>query len=287
MANKDKAKAEANNLGVTRCRDSVFAWGKRTYIMGVINLSPDSFSGDGCRSIDEALQQAVRFAGEGADIIDVGGESTRPDSAPVPLEEELKRVIPFIKELVRSVSIPVSIDTYKYEVAVQALDAGVSMVNDISGLKMQPSMLRLVAERQAPVVLTSNERGQPSRDITETVIRSLQALIRLALDAGVSRQNLVIDPGIGFGKTQDQNLEILRKLADLKTLRRPILIGTSRKSFIRNVLGADAEALLLGTAATVATGIANGADMVRVHDVAAMSLVCRMCDAVIRGRDKL
>ncbi|MCX6001293.1 MAG: dihydropteroate synthase [Chloroflexi bacterium] len=279
-------KAEANSLGVTRCRDSIFAWGKRTYIMGVINLSPDSFSGDGCRSIDEALQQAVRFAGEGADIIDVGGESTRPDAAPVPLEEELKRVIPFIKELVRSVSIPVSIDTYKYEVAVQALDAGVGMVNDISGLKMQPSMLRLVAERQAPVVLTSNERGQPSRDITKTVISSLQALIRLALDAGVSRQNLVIDPGIGFGKTQDQNLEILRKLADLKTLGRPILIGTSRKSFIRNVLGTDAEALLLGTAATVAIGIGNGADMVRVHDVAAMSLVCRMCDAVIRGRDE-
>ena len=275
-----------NALGVTRCRDSIFAWGKRTYIMGVINLSPDSFSGDGCRSIDEALQQAVRFAGEGADIIDVGGESTRPDAAPVPVEEELKRVIPFIKELVRSVSIPVSIDTYKYEVAVQALDAGVSMINDISGLKMQPSMLRLIAERQAPVVLTSNERGQPSPDITKTVISSLQGLIRLAIDAGVSRQNLVIDPGIGFGKTQDQNLEILRKLADLKTLRRPILIGTSRKSFIRNVLGADAEALLLGTAATVAIGISNGADMVRVHDVAAMSLICRMCDAVIRGRDK-
>lgn len=275
-----------NVLGITRCRDSIFAWGKRTYIMGVINLSPDSFSGDGCRSIDEALQQAVRFAGEGADIIDVGGESTRPDAAPVPVEEELKRVIPFIKELVRSVSIPVSIDTYKYEVAVQALDAGVSMVNDISGLKMQPSMLGLVAERQVPVVLTSNERGQPSRDITKTVISSLQSLIRSALDAGVSRQNLVIDPGIGFGKTQDQNLEILRKLADLKTLGRPILIGTSRKSFIRNVLGEDSEALLQGTAATLAIGIRNGADMARVHDVRKMSHVCRMSDAIIRAWDE-
>ena len=271
--------------GITPCRDSIFAWGKRTYIMGIINLSPDSFSGDGCRSIDEALQQAVRFAGEGADIIDVGGESTRPNASPVPGEEEVKRVIPFIKELVRSVSIPVSIDTYKYEVAMQALDAGANMVNDISGLKMQSSMIRLVAERQVPVVLTSNERGHSSANITETVISSLQGLIRLALDAGISRQNLIIDPGIGFGKTQGQNLEIMRKLADLKTLGRPILIGTSRKSFIRNVLGADVEALLQGTAATVAIGIRNGADMVRVHDVRAMSLVCRMSDAIIRGRD--
>ena len=271
--------------GVTRCGNSIFTWGRRTYIMGIINLSPDSFSGDGCTSIDQALRQAQRFAGEGADIIDVGGESTRPDAKPVETEEELQRVIPFIKELVKAVNIPVSIDTSKYEVARQALDAGAGMVNDISGLNMQPSMIRLVAESQVPLVLTSNERGHSSPDIMGTVISSLQRLIELAMDAGVSRQNLVIDPGIGFGKTGAQNLEIMRRLADFKVLGRPILIGTSRKSFIRNVLGTDSEALLQGTAATLAIGICNGADMVRVHDVREMSLVCSMSDAIIRGRD--
>jgi len=271
--------------GVTRCGDSLFRWGKRTYIMGIVNLSPDSFSGDGCKSLDQALQQAQRFAEEGADIIDVGGESTRPDACPVAEEEEIKRVIPFIKQLVKSVNVPVSIDTSKYEVARQALDAGAVMVNDISGLNMQPAIIRLVARRQAPLILTSNERGRSCPDIMETVISSLRKLMALALDAGVGRHNLVIDPGIGFGKTGAQNLEIMRRLADLKALKRPILIGTSRKSFIRNVLGTDSEALLLGTAATLAIGICNGADMVRVHDVREMSLVCRMSDAIIRGRE--
>ena len=150
---------------------------------------------------------------------------------------------------------------------------------------MQPSLIRLVAERQAPLVLTSNERGRSCPDIMPAVINSLQSLIGMALDAGIGRHNLVIDPGIGFGKTGAQNLEIMRKLAELKALNRPILIGTSRKSFIRNVLGTDSEALLQGTAATLAIGIRNGADMVRVHDVGKMSPVCRMSDAIIRGGD--
>ncbi len=274
-----------NNLGVTRIGESIFTWGARTYVMGIINLSPDSFSGDGCRTVDQALRQARRFAAEGADIIDVGGESTRPDAGPVAADEEIKRVAPFIRELVKTINIPVSIDTSKYEVAVQALDAGAAMVNDISGLNMQPSLIRLVAERQAPLVLTSNERGRSCPDIMPAVINSLQRLISMALDAGIGRHNLVIDPGIGFGKTGAQNLEIMRKLAGLKTLNRPILIGTSRKSFIRNVLGTDSEALLQGTAATLAIGIRNGADIVRVHDVGKMSLVCRMSDAIIRGGD--
>ena len=283
MANQNDL--AGNGLGVTRIGDSVFTWGKRTYIMGIVNLSPDSFSGDGCKSMEQALQQARRFAGEGADIIDVGGESTRPAAGPVAEEEEIKRVIPFIKEFVKSAGIPVSIDTSKYEVARQALDAGAVMVNDISGLNMQPAIIRLVAERQVPLILTSNERGRSCPDIMGTITNSLQTLIRLALDAGVGRHNLIVDPGIGFGKTGGQNLEIMRRLADLKALKRPILIGTSRKSFIRNVLGPDSEALLQGTAATLAIGICNGADMVRVHDVREMSLVCRMSDAIIRGRE--
>jgi dihydropteroate synthase len=284
MANeKDIA---GNNLGVTRIGDSIFTWGARTYIMGIINLSPDSFSGDGCMTVDQALRQARRFAAEGADIIDVGGESTRPDAGPVAANEEIKRVVPFIGELVKTIDIPVSIDTSKYDVAEQALDAGAAMVNDISGLNMQPSILNLVSERQVPLVLTSNERGQSCPDIMPAVIHSLQKLIGMALDAGIGRHNIVIDPGIGFGKTGSQNLEIMRKLAELKALNRPILIGTSRKSFIRNVLDTDSEALLQGTAATLATGICNGADMVRVHDVGKMSLVCRMSDAIIRGGDE-
>jgi dihydropteroate synthase len=274
-----------NTPGITRIGDSVFAWGRRTYVMGIINLSPDSFSGDGCKSIDQALQQAQRFAAEGADIIDVGGESTRPGAAPVAEEEELKRVIPFIRELVSSLKVPVSIDTSKYDVARQALAAGASMVNDISGLNMQPAILSLVAERQVPLVLTSNERGRACPDIMATVMRSLQALISTAVDAGIGRHNLIVDPGIGFGKTGDQNLEIMRRLADLKALGRPILIGTSRKSFIRNVLGTDSGALLQGTAATLAIGICHGADLVRVHDVGEMTLVCRMSDAILRDRD--
>lgn len=284
MVNQDDI--AGNGLGVTRIGDSLFTWGRRTYIMGIVNLSPDSFSGDGCKSLDEALRQAQRFAAEGADIIDVGGESTRPDAAPVAEQEEIERVIPFIEKLVKSVGIPVSIDTAKCGVARRALDAGASMVNDISGLNMQPSIMKLAAEARAPLILTSNERGRSCSDIMGTVISSLRTLVRLALEAGVGRHNLIIDPGIGFGKTGDQNLEIMRRLADLKTLGRPILIGTSRKSFIRNILGKDSEALLQGTAATLAIGIGNGADMVRVHDVRVMSLVCRMSDAVIRGRDE-
>ena len=275
----------ANSLGETRCRGSVFIWGRRTYIMGIVNVSPDSFSGDGCRSIDEALRQARRFVEEGADIIDVGGESTRPGAAPVTTDEELKRVVPFVRELVKSVSVPVSVDTTKYEVALQALDAGAGMVNDISGLKMQPSMLKLAAQRGVSLVLTSNERGQDCPDIMGTVVSSLGRMIEMALDAGLERDNLVVDPGIGFGKTGAQNLEIMRRLADLKVLRRPILIGTSRKSFIRNVVGEDGEALLQGTAATLAIGIGHGADVVRVHDVAKMAQVCRMSDAIVRPRD--
>jgi dihydropteroate synthase len=281
MANQKDVKE--NDLGVMRIGDSLFTWGKRTYIMGIVNLSPDSFSGDGCKSLEQALGQAQRFAGEGADIIDVGGESTRPDAGPVPLDEELNRVIPFIKEFVKSAGLPVSIDTSKYEVARQALDAGAVMVNDISGLNMQPAIISLVAERQVPLILTSNERGRSCPDIMETITGSLQKLIQLAVDNGVSRHNLVVDPGIGFGKTGAQNLEIMRRLADLRVLGRPILIGTSRKSFIRNVLGTDSEALLHGTAATLAIGICNGADIVRVHDVGKMSLICRMSDAIIRG----
>jgi dihydropteroate synthase len=263
------------------CGNSLFKWGERTYIIGIVNLSPDSFSGDGCTSLDAAIQQARQMVEDGADIIDVGGESTRPDAGTVSADEEMRRVIPFIKSISGSIGVPVSIDTYKYEVAMKALEAGACMINDISGYKMQPRMFKLAAEKGVPIVLTSNQRGQKVAGIVEAVISQLRDLIEQAAAAGVGEENVIIDPGIGFGKTVEQNLEIVRRLDELKVLGRPVLLGTSRKSFIAAVAGASLEERLLGTAASVAIGICRGADIVRVHDVKQMKLICSMSDAIV------
>jgi len=267
--------------GITHIGDSTFAWGKRTYIMGIINLSPDSFSGDGCASLDSATQKARQMVEEGADIIDVGGESTRPDAGTVSADEEIRRVIPFITRISGQIGVPVSVDTYKPEVALQALEAGACMINDISGCNMEPGMVKLAAEKDVPIVLTSNQRGQMIINIVEAVISQLVELIERAARAGVRPENIIIDPGIGFGKTVEQNLEIIRRLDELKVLGRPVLLGTSRKSFIGAVAGASPEERALGTAASIAIGISRGADMVRVHDVRQMKLICRMSDAIM------
>jgi dihydropteroate synthase len=267
--------------GITRCGNSLFRWGERTYIMGIVNLSPDSFSGDGCTSLDSALQQARQMVEDGADIIDVGGESTRPDAGLVSLDEEIRRVIPFITGISGQIGVPVSVDTYKYEVASQALEAGACMINDISGSNMEPGMLKLAAQKDVPIILTSNQRGQKVTAIVEVVITQLRDLIERAARAGVRPENILIDPGIGFGKTVEQNLEIVRRLDELKVLGRPVLLGTSRKSFIAAVAGASPEERALGTAASIAIGISRGADMVRVHDVRQMKLICRMSDAIM------
>jgi len=280
MSGKDYIES---SIGVTRCGDTLFRWGTRTYVMGIINLSPDSFSGDGCSDIEAALEKAQQMVRDGADIIDVGGESTRPGSTPIPAEDELKRVVPFLKQVARLINVPLSIDTYKTDVARLALDAGAGIINDISGLRLNPDLVKLAAARSVPIILTSNERGGKVERIIESVINNLKHLICIALDAGVTRNNIIIDPGIGFGKTQQQNLEILRRLNEFKILQRPILIGASRKSVIGNVLDLPAEQRLEGTAATVAIGICKGADVVRVHDVKQMALVCRMSDAIVRG----
>ena len=214
------------------------------------------------------------------DIIDVGGESTRPDAGSIPADEEIRRVMPFIAAITGLIEVPVSIDTYKHEVALQALDAGACMINDVSGSNMQPGMLKLAAEKDVPVVLTSNQRGQKVSDIVEAVIKQLKELIERAACAGVRPENIILDPGIGFGKTVEQNLEIVRRLDELKALGRPILLGTSRKSFIAAVAGVSVEERMLGTAASIAIGISKGADIVRVHDVRQMKLICRMSDAI-------
>jgi len=273
------------DLGVTLCAGREFRWGDRTYVMGIINATLDSFSGDGLGGdVEAAVAQGKRFAAEGADILDVGGESTRPDAAPVSAEEELRRVIPVIERLAAEVTVPVSVDTYRYEVAQQAIAAGARMVNDIWGLEHDPRLADLAAEHKVPMVLMSNQRGRKCPDIMPEVMDSLKRSISIAVDRGVPRQNVIVDPGVGFGKTLEQNLEIVRRLDEFKCLNRPILIGTSRKSMIGLVLNLPPGRRLEGTAATVAISIAKGADIVRVHDVAQMVRVCRMSDAVVRGK---
>jgi dihydropteroate synthase len=273
------------DLGVMRCGGREFRWGERTYVMGIINVTRDSFSGDGLgNDIEVAVAQGKRFAAEGADILDVGGESTRPDAAPVSVEEELRRVIPVIERLAGEVTVPVSVDTYRYEVAQRALSAGARMINDIWGLGRDPRLADLAAEHKVPIALMSNQRDRKCPDIVPEIVASLKKSMALAVDRGVPWQNIIVDPGVGFGKTLEQNLEIVRCLEEFMCLNRPILIGTSRKSMIGLVLNLPPDQRLEGTAATVAISIAKGADIVRVHDVAQMIRVCRMSDAVVRGR---
>jgi len=196
-----------SNLGSTRCGRSVFHWGQRTYVMGVVNVSPDSFSGDGIADAEEAVARAKRLASEGADIIDIGGESTRPGSTPLSPDEELRRVIPVVEKLAHEISVPLSVDTYKLEVARQALNAGANMINDIWGLQKEPGLAELAAQKGVPIILMSNQRDSPCPDIMAAVISDLKRAIKQALSAGVPWENIIIDPGIGFGKTQEQNLE--------------------------------------------------------------------------------
>jgi len=264
----------------TRCRNTEFRWGERTYIMGILNLSPDSFSGDGLgNDMATTVSRAKQMVAEGADIIDVGGESTHPGSHPIPADEELRRVIPAIERIASEVSVPISVDTYKSEVASRALKTGASMINDIWGLQYDPQMAEVVGRAGVPIILVSNQRDCPGDyDIMNKVISSLKRSIALAEKAGISKQNIIIDPGIGFGKSPEQNLEIIRRLAELKTLGKPILLGTSRKF----TGGHKTAQRLETTAATVAIGIANGADIVRVHDVSRMAQVARMSDAIMR-----
>lgn len=275
----------SQTLGITRCRGKEFRWGERTYVMGIINLTPDSFSGDGLGGdVATALAQAKRFQEEGADIIDVGGESTRPGATQISADEEVRRVIPVLERLAAEITLPISIDTYKWEVGRRALEAGANMLNDIWGLKQDPRLAELAAEKGMPLILMHNQQGTFYEALIPEVMASLKQSLKLALDRGVAWENLIIDPGIGFGKTLEHNLEILRRLDEFKALGRPILLGTSRKSVIGRVLDLPPQERMEGTAATVAIGITKGADIVRVHDVAQMVHVCRMSDAIVRGK---
>ncbi len=270
--------------GAMICGGREFRWGSRTYIMGVVNVTPDSFSGDGMAGrLEDAVEQALSFEAQGADIIDVGAESTRPGHAPVSVEEELSRLLPVLEGIVAAVSIPVSVDTYKPEVARRAVECGAAMINDVWGPRVGEGMAAAAAEARAPLVLMHNQNGTEYGDVVPEVAASLARAAETAMAAGVPKEALILDPGIGFGKTADHNLEILSRLGELKALGYPLMVGTSRKSTIGLVLDLPVEERLEGTAATVALAIAGGADIVRVHDVEAMVRVARMSDAVVRG----
>ena len=273
-------------------------WGSQTYVMGIVNVTPDSFSEDGLiidtdtddRWVQQAVERAIACAAEGAMFIDVGGESTRPGASPVSAEQELARVIPVIKELrkVLPEKVMISIDTYKSVVAEQAIEAGACIINDIWGLRHDPAMADIAAARAVPVVLMANMRGYRKREIVSDVIRFLAGSIEKALEAGIAWERLIIDPGIGFGTTPEESLTLLRRLSELRTLGRPVLLGASRKSFIGRILGGlPASERVEGTAAAVALGIAQGADIMRVHDVREMMRVVKVGDAIVRGRFEL
>lgn len=260
-----------------------FVWGARTYVMGIVNVTPDSFSGDGLAlDVEAAVAQAARMVDDGADIIDVGGESTRPGFAEVDAEEEARRVLPVIERLARELDIPVSVDTYKASVAKLAIDAGATLVNDVHGFLREPGIARVAAEAGVPAVAMYYHRGRPFIDTIGNIMAGLQESFAVAREQGLAYERIIIDPGFNFGWKDEQALEMLRRLGELRVLDRPILIGTSRKSTIGNVLGLPVEERLEGTSATVAISIANGADIVRVHDVKEMARVARMTDAIVR-----
>ncbi len=280
-----------------------FDWGTRTYVMGILNVTPDSFSGDGIIAkgdvISAAVNQAREFILHGADILDVGGESTRPGSEPVNAEEEMERVVPVIEELRRNFpQVLISIDTYKAKVADAAIQAGANIINDVWGFRADSELASVAAKHKVPVILMHN-RSNPASvevreklggtylgaeydDLLEDVKRELLASVGIALKAGVEERLIMLDPGIGFGKKREHNLELINRLGEIRSLGYPILLGTSRKSFIGFTLDLPPDQRIEGTAATVAVGITRGADIIRVHDVKEMVRVAKMTDAIVR-----
>jgi dihydropteroate synthase len=259
--------------------------------MGILNLTPDSFSEDGIYGdIARALEQAQGMVEEGADIIDIGGESTRPGAIPVGLEEEVKRTIPLIKKLAKTTKTPISIDTRKSEVALRALDNGASIINDISGLEFDSQMIDVAVRYNAAVVIMhikgtphSMQQNPVYENLIEEIIKKLSQLVRKAEERGIKKEDIIVDPGIGFGKTFEHNLEILNNLSRFKILGKPILIGVSRKSFIGNILGKGPQERIFGSIAAATLAIRNGADIIRVHDVEEMKEAAKVVDAIIRS----
>jgi dihydropteroate synthase len=285
----------------------IFNWGSRTYVMGILNITPDSFSGDGVIARGDAVRLAVEqardFLANGADILDVGGESTRPGSEPVGAEEELERVIPVIEAIAKEFPNPlISIDTYKARVAESAFKASASILNDVWGLRADPELANVAANFNVPVILMHNRSnpasvevrnqlgnayvGSTYENLMEEVKRELLLSVELARKAGIEETRIVLDPGVGFGKTREHNLELINRLDEIRRLGYPVLLGPSRKSFIGFTLDLPADQRVEGTAATVAVGITRGADIIRVHDVKQMARVAKMTDAIVRSHSR-
>jgi dihydropteroate synthase len=284
------------SLAPTRIGGRLFEWGSRTFVMGIVNVTPDSFSGDGLLATaagrgaaveiaETALAQARRMVEEGADLLDVGGESTRPGHEPVPEDEEKARVIPVVTAIHAALpEVPISVDTAKPAVAAAAIDAGAALLNDVWGVSPDDAMARLAAMRRVPLILMHNRATAVYGDLVAEVVSGLRAALDRAMAAGVPRENLIVDPGFGFGKTPQHNLLVLRELPALHVLGQPLLLGTSRKSTLGLVLGGVPPGERLeATLATTALGVAAGVDIVRVHDVRANVRVARMSDAIVRG----
>ncbi len=262
--------------------------GTKTHVMGILNVTPDSFyEGTRYTTPENAVGHALKMVEEGADIIDIGGESTRPGAYPIPEAEEIKRVIPIIKIVSKQIRKPISIDTYKAKVAEKAIDAGASIINDIGGLLTDNKLARVAASRQVPVIIM-HKKGSPRtmqknpirKDVLPEIMSFLKKSISVAIDAGMDEGKIILDPGIGFGKTVQQNLEILKRLREFKSMGFPILIGTSRKQFIGTILKLSVQERLYGTLATLAVAVMKGAHIVRVHDVREAVQVVTMCDAI-------
>ncbi|WP_296644755.1 dihydropteroate synthase [Romboutsia sp. 13368] len=262
----------------------MFDYNKRTYIMGILNVTPDSFSdGGNFNSVDKALEHAKVMINEGADIIDLGGESTRPGHDYVDADEELRRVIPVIKKLKEELDTPISVDTYKAKVADKSLKLGVEMINDVWGLRKDKDMASVIAKYDAYVCIMHNQDNtEYHKDIMESIKEFLSESINIAIEAGIDKDKIVLDPGIGFGKTYEQNLEVLKRLGELKSLGYPILLGTSRKSVIGNTLDLPPKERVEGTIATTVLGVRDGVDIVRVHDVEKNLRAAKMADAIYR-----
>lgn len=267
---------------VLRCGDYELDLRKKTMIMGIVNVTPDSFS-DGGRfyDIDRAVEHAKRLVADGADIIDIGGESTRPGAEKVSLEEELRRVIPVVKAVAQEIDVPISIDTYKAEVAKQAIEAGAHIINDVWGAKADAKMAEVAAFYDVPIILMHNRHDLQYRDLISDMISDLMESVAIAKRAGVRDENIILDPGIGFAKTLEHNLEVMRRLDEFAKLGYPLLLGTSRKRFIGHVLDLPVNERVEGTGATVCLGIVKGAHIVRVHDVLPIARMAKMMDAML------
>ncbi len=274
-----------------RCKKTVFHLDERTHLMGILNVTPDSFSdGEMFFAPDRAISHGIELASQGADIIDIGGESTRPGAKPLPRDEELRRVIPVIEGLAAKVDVPISIDTYKSFIAEKAIEAGAEMINDISGLHFDPKMADVAARYEVPIVLM-HTKGTPEvmqldvhyDCLLTEIMEYLEESIEVAEGAGVDAKQIIIDPGIGFGKSAEDNLRIIYHLAELKSLGKPIMLGTSRKSFIGKILNAEVDQRVEGTLASISAAIMNGANILRVHDVGPARKAAQIVDAILRG----